>query len=281
MKKEGTLWVLAICFTTLIYSSCGGHDPKLDPVLKRSKSVCLSVNQSYPQLDQPKEYPLAEVMGDVLEEAGIEAYIQHGPCDVEVSMDFEFTALSEDYSVKENQFTFAGEIAECFTGTEYHATVKYGDRERGFSRRNPPPTGTIYSCPTLEMAEFFTIAYEAAVTALVAGWEDKDLTILDAALSHEDPDMRVAAAKYFFGRSHILGREESGKLLLLHLMMVEDDSRFTEAILDSFESMYPGQIDPADDPSSFPRFICDHADWFEDLGEEEYEALLADCQGLQ
>ena len=109
--------------------------------------VCLSVTQSYPQIEEPFSVPIAEAAERVLTALGLEVAAQGAVCDATLSMNLTLEALGENYT------GLAGPGGFCYTGARVHAEMALavaGQKPTTWSatREELPRTNVVLSyCP--------------------------------------------------------------------------------------------------------------------------------------
>jgi len=232
-----------LCIYLLCLSACSKNDPYSN--LKNAEIVCLSVNQNYPQLATPPDYPLFDAMSTTLEALGLQVVAGDDTCDVYVDIELTIFAKSASYS----HYASAG-YSECFTGSRYEAIVHIDDIEKEFSHNFPTIRGTINHCPPISAAAFSKTAYHAIANILKSLWQDSHPNIIEVGLSHKDWEMRAAMASSL--------RVQNGPLLFVHLMK-EENYDVRRAMSISLGDMYSDF-----DIDEFDIFLCNHLDWFED-----------------
>jgi len=150
------------------------------------RSISVSVDQSYPQIEEEFTQPIEETTSRILGGMGIAACEQGMPCDASLNIMLAIEAIQEEYT--------GG--TKCYTGAKAEGQVTlaipdYKPLKFSIQGRKYPPF-FIHGCPQDPSDAPFSIAW---VEALLNGfYEIWSIQVLMTALQDQDKDIRYAAA---------------------------------------------------------------------------------------
>ena len=162
--------------------------PTLSP-LQNVQTLCLEVQQSYPEIEEEVFKPIAETVRHILAGLGLQVVAEGTACDATLTFAVTGKALGETY-------TGAGRPL-CYTGAEVNGQMTLTVPGRApltlpISERKPPRSGVISVCPDEADAPFDSVWPKAVLDGLASLWPPPQVIL--QALEHEEPSVRNAAA---------------------------------------------------------------------------------------
>lgn len=162
--------------------------PTLSPV-QAVETICLEVQQSYPDIEEEVSEPIAETVRDILAGLGLQVVSEGTPCDATLTFALTGEALS----------AFYGPVPpdRCYTGAEVNGQMTLTMPGRApltlpISERKRPTQGLITDCPTKVHAPFDWVWPRPVLDGLASLWPPPQVFV--QALGDEDWDVRRAAA---------------------------------------------------------------------------------------
>jgi len=201
--------------------ACGGEKPATTPTLPPVQDVqtlCLEVQQSYPQIAEEFSLPIAGAVRDILAGMGLQVVPAGAACDATLTLVLTGTALGEHYT---ELFTVGPPRDLCYTGAEVSGemTIMVPGRAPltlSISQRSPPISGTITWCPYEREAPFGSVWPRAVLDGLTLLWPPRQVFL--QAVEAEEWWVRLAAVTAL-GR---MGLEEGVVAALIRALADEE-----------------------------------------------------------
>ena len=200
-------------------AACGGDGPSptpSPPVAQRSpaaaqpavtpelspdeaiQTLCLTVEQSYPQIEREFSVPITETVRRILARLGLEVVAEGTPCDATLTFALTGESLWDSYSPSGIPIDILSSGIStgsfCHTGAKFNGQATLAIPERApltlpISAKQVPPSST-YDCPGKTGAPFGRVWPRAVLDGLAELWGIQALT---QTLEDEDEDVREAA----------------------------------------------------------------------------------------
>ncbi|MDP2949743.1 MAG: HEAT repeat domain-containing protein [Chloroflexota bacterium] len=165
--------------------------PTVTPTLSPGQGVqtlCLGVQQSYPEIEEEFFLPIAETLQRILVGLGVQVVAEGTPCDATLTIALIGNPLGTAY----------GSRYFCYTGAEVDGQMTLTTPGSApltvpIDEREPMMSGVIYSCPSKTEAPFHIVWRKAVLDALANLSPPHEVFV--QALSDEDYWVRFYAAR--------------------------------------------------------------------------------------
>ena len=158
--------------------------------LSQVKSLCVQVEQSYPEIGEHFRLPIAPWTRGVLSGAGYTIMPSVDSCDAELTITLKGKPLSRSYAV-----IGGGGTQVCYWGAEVHGRITLTGpgrpvEEFPIDEVKQPPSGVSFCPDTPERAPFERVWPHGVLEILYELWGEK---ILVSALAHDEYWVNLAA----------------------------------------------------------------------------------------
>ncbi len=175
------------------------------PPAQAVQTLCLIVEQSYPDMEWVVFQPVEEAVRRILVGQGVQVVAERTTCDATLTVALTGEALGALYQVAPSPFSLPGlpQYKQCYTGVQYRGEMTLALPERAplavsLYGRQSPKSGTIYSCPTPSGAPYneawqWTVTHGLAQlwgpSVLIQALKDKEMQEHKDAIANALEDM--------------------------------------------------------------------------------------------
>ncbi len=194
MRKLATLIAIALVALVAV-AACGGDGPSATSTTSQEQAIqtlCLKVEQSYPEIEEEFSLPIAETVQRILAGPGLKVVAEGTPCDAALVVALTGEPIGANYS----------RGGFCYTGAKFNGEMTLTMSERApltvpISGRKSTLSVT-WGCPGEAGAPFGRVLPGAVLDgladlSLASDWPP--LPVFVRALGDQDEDVREAAAE--------------------------------------------------------------------------------------